>query len=212
MKLSSPPAPRTRAHFPAFALAALASLAAPSVAQPPRDARPGPAAQPAAAQNLTTAQPSSRERRAQAYVKLLEGQRYFEGIRSGTLTLDSLRKAQSAFQQAAELDPSLSEARAALAEIHLILNDLKQAEAEGLAAVRANPDSYGGHRTLARVYTLQSGLADKSLEEAVLQSRLTGQSTFNIQSTPTFIINGKVLRGAKTLEEFRAVIARELVP
>jgi protein-disulfide isomerase len=31
-----------------------------------------------------------------------------------------------------------------------------------------------------------------------------------ILGTPTFIINGKVLRGAKTLEEFRAVIEREL--
>lgn len=166
MNLSSRPAPRTRAHFPAVALAALCALAAPSVAQPARDPQTSPAAQPTAAQSPTAAQPSSRERRAQAYVKLLEGQRYFEGIRSGTLTLDSLRKAQAAFQQAAELEPTLSEARAALAEIHLILNDLKQAEVEGLAAVRANPDSYGAHRTLARVYTLQSRLAERSLDRA----------------------------------------------
>ncbi|MET0623000.1 MAG: tetratricopeptide repeat protein [Pyrinomonadaceae bacterium] len=160
MNRSSRPAPRTRAHFAVFALAALCALAAPSVAQPARDAQ----ASPAAAQSPTTPQPSSRERRAQAYTKLLEGQRYFEGIRSGTLTLDSLRKAQAAFQQAAELEPTLAEARAALAEIHLILNDLKQAEVEGLAAVRANPDSYGAHRTLARIYTLQSRLAERSLD------------------------------------------------
>ncbi|HEY0173561.1 MAG TPA: tetratricopeptide repeat protein [Pyrinomonadaceae bacterium] len=163
MNPSSRPAHRTRARFPAFALAALCALAAPSAAQPARDAQPSPAAQPAA-QSPTTAQPSSRERRAQAYKKLLEGQRYFEGIRSGTLTLDSLRKAQAAFQQAAELEPTLAEARAALAEIHLILNDLKQAEVEGLSAVRANPDSYGAHRTLARIYTLQSRLAERSLD------------------------------------------------
>jgi tetratricopeptide (TPR) repeat protein len=155
----------------ASALAALSALASASQAQPARDASPSPAA-PAAqtagtpAQSQTQAQSSPRERRARAYAKLLEGQRYFEGIRSGSLTLDSLRKAQAAFQLAAELEPSLSEARAALAEINLILNDLKQAEAEGLAAVRANPDSYGAHRTLSRVYTLQSKLAERSLDRA----------------------------------------------
>ncbi|HEX8501750.1 MAG TPA: tetratricopeptide repeat protein [Pyrinomonadaceae bacterium] len=165
MKPSSRPAPpRPRAHFAAPALAALCALASASHAQQPgRNAAQTPAAP---AQTQQQAQPTPRERRALAYTKLLEGQRYFEGIRSGSLTLDSLRKAQAAFRQAAELEPTLAEARAALAEINLILNDLKQAEAEGLAAVRANPDSYGGHRTLARVYTLQSRLAERSLDRA----------------------------------------------
>ena len=152
------------------ALASLCAFAPPAAAQEGR----APAPAQAGAQAPPSAQPSPRERRAQAYVKLLEGQRYFEGVRSGTLTLESLRRAQAAFQQAAELEPSLSEARAALAEIHLILNDLKQAEAEGLAAVRANPDSYGGHRTLARVYTLQSGLAEKNLDRAAADKAVAG--------------------------------------
>ena len=166
MNPSSRPSPRTRARLAACALATLCSAAA--HAQPARDsapaARPGPQAQtqPAAAQPQT----STLSRRAQAYAKLLEGQRYFEGVRSGSLTLEGLRRAQAAFQQAAELEPTLSEARAALAETYLIINDLKQAEAEGLSAVRANSDSYGAHRTLARIYTLQSGLADKSLDRA----------------------------------------------
>jgi tetratricopeptide (TPR) repeat protein len=148
----------------ASALAAVCFAAYAAHAQPAPATRPAPPAQtqPAAAQTQT----STLSPRAQAYAKLLEGQRYFEGVRSGTLTNDGLRRAQAAFQQAAELDPTLSEARAALAETFLIINDLKQAEAEGLAAVRANPDSYGAHRTLARVYTLQSGLADKSLNRA----------------------------------------------
>ena len=153
----------TGSPFVAFTLAALCALVA-TVTR----AQPAP---PQSVPNVPQspqgqAQPSPRERRAQAYAKLLEGQRHFEGVRTGTLTLDSLRRAQAAFQQAAELDPTLSEARAALAEIHLILSDLKQAEQEGLAAVRANPDSYGGHRTLARVYTLQSRLAEKDLDRA----------------------------------------------
>lgn len=165
MKLSSRPAPRARAPFITFALASLCALAPAAQAQPGRDAAPGAAQTPAQSAGAQ-AQPSSRERRAQAYTKLLEGQRYFEGIRSGSLTLDSLRKAQAAFQQAADLEPTLSEARAALAEINLILNDLKQAEAEALLAVRANPDSYGGHRALARDYTLQSRRAESSLDRA----------------------------------------------
>jgi tetratricopeptide (TPR) repeat protein len=162
---SSRPARLARARLAAFALAAGCFAASAAHAQPARDPAPS---QPAPQTQSQTAPPQTPtvSRRAQAYAKLLEGQRYFEGVRSGTLTLDGLRRAQAAFQQAAELEPTLSEARAALAETYFITNDLKQAEAEGVAAVRANADSYGAHRTLARVYTLQSGLADKSLNRA----------------------------------------------
>jgi tetratricopeptide (TPR) repeat protein len=163
LKLASRRAPRARALTCfASALVSLSALNSTAAAQDIRVAAPTPTQ----AQAQTPAQTSTLSRRAQAYAKLLEGQRYFEGVRSGTLTLDGLRRAQAAFQQAAELEPTLSEARAALAETYLITNDLKTAETEGLAAIRANPDSYGAHRTLARVYTLQSGLADKTLDRA----------------------------------------------
>lgn len=49
-------------------------------------------------------------------------------------------------------------------------------------------------------------LADKRLEEAVLQSRLTGQATFDIRSTPTFIINGKAYPGNRSIEDFAEII------
>lgn len=49
-------------------------------------------------------------------------------------------------------------------------------------------------------------LADKSLEDAVLQSRLSGQATFKIQSTPTFVINGKTYSGNMSVDEFAAII------
>jgi protein-disulfide isomerase len=49
-------------------------------------------------------------------------------------------------------------------------------------------------------------LADKSLEEAVLQSRLTGQSMFDVRSTPTFVIDGKTHTGNMSVEEFAAII------
>jgi tetratricopeptide (TPR) repeat protein len=162
LNLSARPARPLRAC--ALAALCLAATAA-AHAQPARDAAPTrPATQPQTTPTQT--QTASLSKRAQAYAKLLEGQRYFEGVRTGTLTLEGLRRAQAAFQQAAELEPTLSEARAALAETYFITNDLKQAETEAQAAVRVNPDSYGGHRTLARVYTLQSGLADKSLNRA----------------------------------------------
>jgi protein-disulfide isomerase len=49
-------------------------------------------------------------------------------------------------------------------------------------------------------------LADKALEEAVLQTRLSGQQTFNIRSTPTFIIDGKAYPGNRSVEEFGEII------
>jgi protein-disulfide isomerase len=49
-------------------------------------------------------------------------------------------------------------------------------------------------------------LADKDLESAVLQARLDGQQQFDIKSTPTFIIDGKVHTGNQTADAFAAVI------
>jgi tetratricopeptide (TPR) repeat protein len=161
LKLSSRRESRRRLFLTAFALIALCAVASTSHAHAQSGAQQHPQEP-----TQTQTQPSPRERRAQAYAKLLEGQRYFEGVRTGSLTLDSLRRAQAAFQQAAELEPTLAEAHAALAEIYLILNDLTQAEREGLAAVRAYPDSFGAHRTLARAYTLRSGLVEKSIDRA----------------------------------------------
>lgn len=166
MNPSSRPAQGKRVSLAAGALTSLCLAASAAHAQPARDDAPAPRPAPQTQTASAPPQVGTLSRRAQAYAKLLEGQRYFEGVRSGTLTLDGLRRAQAAFQQAAELEPTLSEARAALAETFLITNNLKQAETEGQAAVRANTESYGAHRTLARVYTLQSGLADKSLDRA----------------------------------------------
>ena len=159
--------PRCAPPLGALAFAFGLSLAAAPVAF----AQDAPAAPPA--QTQANARPASatqppqneRERRAQAYAKLLEGQRHFSGARSGNLTVEAVRRAQAAFQQAADLDPTLSEARTALAEISLyILDDQQQAEAEALAAARINPDNLGARRVLSRVYTLRSRLNDDSLD------------------------------------------------
>jgi tetratricopeptide (TPR) repeat protein len=149
----------------------IASAAANSQAQPRKGGTPARATtsqQPvgsAAAQTTQTAL-TPRERRAQAYAKLLEGERYFEAVRSGALTEAALRHAQSAFQQAADLEPTLAEAHTALAEIYLLLDDLAHSEQEGQTASHINPDNYGAHRILARVYTVKSKLAEGAPDRA----------------------------------------------
>jgi protein-disulfide isomerase len=49
-------------------------------------------------------------------------------------------------------------------------------------------------------------LADKALEEAVLQARLEGQEKYDIKSTPSFIIDGKTIAGAQSVEDFAVII------
>lgn len=112
----------------------------------------------------------SRERREQAYAKLLEGQRYLlktkqeryllstKQVRSEAALTSVARLAGAAFQKAVELDPTLAEAYTALAEITLSTppNGLEEALRLANIAVKINPDNYGGHRILARLYTLKS--------------------------------------------------------
>ena len=178
MKLFARHAPRAAAHSRAFfALAAVAfACAAPSaaLAQPGQNGAPDRATQQTAGGGSTAAQSpaaalSPRERRAQAYAKLLEGQRYFEAAQrpGGGSPSEPLRRAQAAFQQAAELDPTLAEAHTALAEVALYFDDLQQSEQEGQAAARIDHDNLGAHRVLSRVYTLKSGLSEGNLDRAV---------------------------------------------
>jgi len=49
-------------------------------------------------------------------------------------------------------------------------------------------------------------MQNKSIEEAVLNSRLVGQSKFDVNSTPTFIINGTKHSGAMSFEELQKML------
>jgi protein-disulfide isomerase len=49
-------------------------------------------------------------------------------------------------------------------------------------------------------------LADKDLENAVLQARLDGEKQYDIRSTPTFIIGGKSYAGEQSADEFAKLI------
>ncbi|HYE12827.1 MAG TPA: tetratricopeptide repeat protein [Pyrinomonadaceae bacterium] len=149
-------------------LLALFLLAAPA-AGARQQSGAGERAQSQAAPAAAPQQLSERERRAKAYAKMLEGQRHFSGVRTGTLTVEGLRRAQAAFKEAAELDPTLAEAHTALAEIALFFDDLAQAEESGRTAARINPDNLGAHRILSRVYTVKSKLGDSAFNRAAAE-------------------------------------------
>ncbi|MDQ1610938.1 MAG: hypothetical protein QOG00_869 [Pyrinomonadaceae bacterium] len=111
---------------------------------------------------------SPRERRVKAYAKLMEGQRFFTNARgAGGITRDDLRAAQAAFEQAAALDPTLSEAHTALAELaFFFLDDQALAEREATAATRIDNNNFGAHRILSRIYSLKAGLDSDKIERA----------------------------------------------
>lgn len=105
----------------------------------------------------------SRERREQAYSKLLEGQRYMwsrQRARSQSSVRTALQLARQSVQQAVELDPRLTEGYTFLAELTLSAPPYDADEAIKLAniSVQLNKNSFGAHRILARLYTLKSGL------------------------------------------------------
>lgn len=53
-------------------------------------------------------------------------------------------------------------------------------------------------------------LADDAMLDAVLQMRLDGQAEFDVASTPTFIINGQLVSGNRSVDEFATVIEAAL--
>lgn len=53
-------------------------------------------------------------------------------------------------------------------------------------------------------------LADEAMLNAVLQSRLDGQEEYEISSTPSFVINGELVSGNRSVDEFATVIESAL--
>ena len=54
-------------------------------------------------------------------------------------------------------------------------------------------------------------LHNEELRKAIVAGRLSGEQEFDIDSTPTFIINGTKHEGVKSFEEFRSILD-DLVP
>lgn len=69
-------------------------------------------------------------------------------------------------------------------------------------------DFTGALRTIAKLGGIEEErfnqcLEDKTLEDAVINSRKIGAQEFHVQSTPTFIVNGVLYTGPRTVEGFR---------
>lgn len=111
----------------------------------------------------------SRERRAQAYAKLLEGQRYIwimNRMRSPAAVDSNSKLAKQAFQKAAELDPTLAEAYTALAGLakNTPPYDIDESILLAGIAVKIDRDNFGAHQILAQLYTFKSGLNRNALD------------------------------------------------
>ncbi|MGB7924930.1 MAG: tetratricopeptide repeat protein [Pyrinomonadaceae bacterium] len=146
-------------------------MQAAALAQESEQQQSGATRSPAAPQIPTTT--VSRERREQAYAKLLEGQRYLNNLGTNA-TEAAVRLTEQSFRQAVTLDPTLAEAHTALAEIAFFFaQDFDRAEREATLAVSIDGDNFGAHRLLARVYGLKSGLRVSKLDKALVERAVT---------------------------------------
>ncbi len=113
-------------------------------------------------ENLSQSEEISRERREQAYVKLLEGQRYIWNImrQRGQGAANNARLAKQALQKSVELNPNLAEGYTALAELALTMppNDINEAISLSSLAIKIDKNNFGAHRILSRLYTIKSRL------------------------------------------------------
>ncbi len=112
-----------------------------------------------------------REKREQAYAKLMEAQRYIwrgNPMRIQAGAANNLRLAREALQKAVELDPTLAEGYTALAELAITSppNDIDEAISLASIAIKIEPNNFGGHRILARLYTYKSRLNSGTLDTA----------------------------------------------
>ena len=141
-------------------------------AQTPTAPKPTPKISEMLAKNIaqiTDKTPVSRERREQAYAKLLEGQRHvwnLRKLRTETAMASGAQLAGESFRQAAELDPMIAEIYTALAELskNAPPYDIEESILMASIAVRIDKDNFGGHLVLAQLYTFKSQLNRGTLE------------------------------------------------
>ena len=122
--------------------------------------------------SIPAGQVTQRERREQAIAKLFEGQRHVWRTKRGNFPAANAVSnglARQAFQRAVELDPSFAEGYTALAELEInrrAVGESEVNEAINLASIatKIEPDNFGGHRLLARLYSYKSGLKNLKLD------------------------------------------------
>lgn len=115
-----------------------------------------------------------REKRAAAYAKLMEGQRFLTTITRSNMDAN-LRRAKQAFQESAQLDPTLAEAHTALAwaAFYYPPYDFDEAQREAEIAVRINRNNFGAHRLLSRTLVIKSGLREGKLNASIVEKAVT---------------------------------------
>ncbi len=146
--------------------------------EPPKPPPPVPKATPVLSEllakniaQITDKTPVSRERREEALGKLLEGQRHIWNLRnqrSQAAQANVIRLAKQSLQKAIELDPGLAEGYTALAE----LSNTDEAILLASVAVKIEPENFGGHRILARLYTFKSNLNKGIIEPEFAQKAI----------------------------------------
>ena len=57
---------------------------------------------------------------------------------------------------------------------------------------------------------LEACMADRSLAENIIAVRLEGEAAYEVSGTPTFVINGETITGARPIEAFTEIIERLL--
>jgi tetratricopeptide (TPR) repeat protein len=119
----------------------------------------------------------TREEREQAYLKLIEGQKFMYGsatLRSQASVNMSLRFARQAFQKAVEQNPNLTEGYVGLAETFIKHDppDADEAITAGQLAIKTNPQTYGGRRYLAIAYLIKSNLGEPKFDVSIAQKAI----------------------------------------
>ncbi|MER3430588.1 MAG: hypothetical protein C4324_06000 [Blastocatellia bacterium] len=126
----------------------------------------------AARRQYDPARPVGVEKRAAAFAKLLEGQRFLWLVnnarrsRTQSMSAQNALRARTAFVQAVEFDPSLAEAYFAIAELSITIppGDIDAAIEIAGMAIEVDRDNFSAHRLLARLCTFKSGLGVGSLD------------------------------------------------
>lgn len=123
---------------------------------------------------------ATTEDAAKSYAKLLEGQRYIweasnrRRVIAPTGGQNSTRLAQDAFREAVELNPWLSEAYTALAELAITIppGDMDEAVSLSELAIKTNSANFGAYRIQARLITYKSGIGTRTFDPAAADSAI----------------------------------------
>ena len=105
--------------------------------------------------------------------------------------------------------------------VHCIADDVKYDYMNALFQLQSNWVNKENQKTTHELFKImQSGgmtknefeacITDVELETEILNGLMIAQNEFNIKSTPSFLINGILLEGNKSIKEFRQIIDKIL--